>query len=146
MTVVPYLFFEGNCEKALEFYRTALGAEIGVVMRYDAAPQDGPAQPDCPIPPPDKIMHAEFKLRGTSIFASDGGASGKPEFKGFALNILAKDPDDAKRLFDALAEGGKIMMPFGPTFFSPAFGMASDKFGMSWMVFVPMAEQGCVAS
>ncbi len=142
MTVAPYLFFEGNCEKALEFYRTALGAEIGMVMRYDAAPKGGPEQPGCPAPPPDKIMHAEFKLRDTTIFASDGGASGKPEFKGVALNILAKDPDDAKRLFDALAEGGKIMMPFGPTFFSPAFGMASDKFGMNWMIYVPMPMPG----
>jgi len=142
MTVVPYLFFEGNCEKALEFYRTALGAEIGMVMRYDAARQDGPAQPDCPMPPPDKIMHAEFKLRGTTIFASDGGANGKPEFKGFSLNILADDPSDAKHLFDVLANGGTIMMPFGPTFFSPAFGMTSDKFGMNWMIYVPMPGQG----
>ncbi len=142
MTVVPYLFFEGNCEKALEFYRTALGAEIGMLMRYDVAPKGGPETPGCPMPPPDKIMHAEFKLRGTTIFASDGNASGKPEFKGFALNILAKDPDDARRLFDALADGGKIMMPFGPTFYSPAFGMTSDKFGMNWMVYVPMPGQG----
>jgi PhnB protein len=142
MTVAPYLFFEGNCEKALEFYRAALGAEIGLVMRYDAAPKGGPEQKDCPMPPPDKIMHAEFKLRDTTIYASDGGASGKPEFKGFALNILAKDPEDAKRLFDVLAEGGKIMMPFGPTFFSPAFGMASDKFGMNWMIYVPMPMPG----
>jgi len=142
MTVAPYLFFEGNCEKALEFYRAALGAEIGMVMRYDAAPKGGPEQPGCPTPPPDKIMHAEFKLRDTTIFASDGGASGKPEFKGFALNILAKDPDDAKKLFDALADGGKIMMPFGPTFFSPAFGMTSDKFGMNWMIYVPMPMPG----
>ena len=134
MPIQPYLMFDGRCEEALDFYKRALGAEVPMVMRWK----------DCPVPPmegtppmpPDAIMHARFKVGETTVMASDGRCQGKPEFQGFALNITATDEADAARLFNALADGGQIQMPLGKTFFSPAFGMVADKFGVPWMVYV----------
>src|SRR4051812_6675983 len=129
MQVQPYLFFEGRCEEAIEFYRKALGAEVDVVMRYKEAP---------PAPgmkmPPEKVMHAAFKVGDTRVLASDGNCSGKPSFQGFSLTVGARDDADAKRLFNALAEGGKVTQPLTKTFFSSSFGMLRDKFGLGWMV------------
>ncbi len=142
MSVVPYLCFEGSCAEALGFYRDALGAEIGVIMRYSDAPPGGGAPPDCPTPPADKVMHAQFTLAGTLVMASDGMASGKREFKGIALNLMVETPEQAKRYFDALAPGGKVQMKLGPTFYSSAFAMVEDKFGVGWMIYTPMPGQG----
>ncbi|MGG5818190.1 VOC family protein [Falsiroseomonas sp. HW251] len=135
MHTVPYLFFEGRCEEALAFYGQALGAETRAMMRYRDSPE--PAQ----VPPgnDDKVMHGEFKVGETVIFCSDGMCSGKTAFGGFGLALAAKDAAEAGRLFAALSDGGEVRMPLSPTFFSPAFGMVSDRFGVMWMV---MAGQG----
>jgi PhnB protein len=135
MHALPYLFFEGSCEEALAFYGQALGAETRALMRYRESPQ--PAQ----VPPgnDDKVMHAEFKVGETVIFCSDGMCSGNAAFGGFGLALAAKDADEAARLFSALSDGGEVRMPMSPTFFSPAFGMVADRFGVMWMV---MAGQG----
>jgi len=128
-----YLFFEGRTEEALEFYRKALGAETQMLMRYKESPE--PTQcPDGSTPPGDKVMHSAFKVADTMVMASDGLCSGKPAFSGFSLSFPAKDEADAKRRFNALAEGGKVQMPVEETFFAKAFGMVTDKFGVPWMV------------
>ena len=136
MQVQSYLFFDGRCEEALEFYRSALGAKVTMLMRYKESPD--PVPPGMCAPNSDeKVMHSEFTIGDTKLMASDGYAGGKPEFKGFSLSLDAKDDADAKRLFDTLAEGGTVQMPLGKTFFASSFGMVADRFGMAWMVIVP---------
>ena len=132
MQVQPYVFFEGRCQEALEFYRRALGAEVMAMMRYKESPDPGMIQPGTE----DKVMHAAFKVGETTVFASDGRASGQPSFQGFALSLTVRDEREADRLFAALVDGGQVIMPLMATFFSPRFGMTSDRFGVSWMVYV----------
>ena len=86
------------------------------------------------MPPPDKVMHASFSIGDTTLMASDGMVSGKPDFKGISLSITAANDAEAKRLFNALSEGGQVQMPLGKTFFASSFGMVADRFGVSWMV------------
>ena len=135
MQLQAYLFFEGRCEEALEFYRKALGAELNMLMRN----QDSPEPPTPGMLPPgseNKVMHASFRIGETEVMASDGRCQGKPSFQGFSLCLTPADEAGAAKLFAALADGGQVMMPLGKTFFSPSFGMVADRFGVSWMVFV----------
>ena len=135
MQVQPYLFFDGRCEEALEFYGTALGAEAAMVMRWKDMPDPQPGM----IPPgnENKIMHASFRVGDTEVMASDGRCTGAPSFQGFALSLTPANEAEAQKLFAALADGGQIQMPLAKTFFSPCFGMVADRFGVSWMVYVP---------
>jgi len=132
MQVQPYLFFEGRCQEALEFYRRALGAEVTAMMRFKESPVPGMAQPGAE----DKIMHASFKVGETTVLASDGRCGGHPSFQGFALSLTVGSESEADRLFAALVDGGQVIMPLTTTFFSPRFGMTTDRFGVSWMVYV----------
>jgi PhnB protein len=136
--VQPYLFFDGRADEALEFYRSKLGAEVLMLMRFRESPEPMPGG----SPPGDKVMHATFRIGETKIMASDGQCAGKASFQGFSLALNAPDEPAAKRLFDALADGGQVQMPLAKTFFSPAFGMVADRFGVSWMVVVqaPMPQ------
>lgn len=135
MHVQPYLFFDGRCEEALAFYRTALGAEVTALLRFKDSPE--PPQPGMVLPDAeDKVMHASFRLGDTTVMASDGNCRGQPSFQGFSLTLSVSDPEEAKRLFVGLAEGGQVQMPLSETFFSPSFGMVADRFGVSWMVIV----------
>jgi len=132
--IQPYLFFGGRCEEALEFYRTALGAEVAFVMRY----KDSPApMPPGSIPPgfEDKVMHATFSIGGSTLMASDGNEEGN-KFDGFSLSLACPTPAEAESAFAALAVGGQVGMPLGKTFWSPCFGMLTDRFGIGWMVTV----------
>ena len=138
MQIQPYLFFEGRCEEALEFYKKALGAKVEMLMRYKECPE--PPPPGSPPIAGDKVMHACVRIGEATVMASDGFASGKPNFQGFSLSLDARDEAHAKRLFGALAEGGEVRTPLGKTFFSPAFGMVADRFGVGWMVIVPPAK------
>lgn len=135
--VQPYLFFEGRCEEAIEYYRKALDAKVERVMRYKESPQ--PPMPGHQVPG-DKVMHASFRIGETQVLASDGFANGKPKFEGFSLTITARDDAHAKRLFGALADGGKVTQPLTKTFFATSFGMVTDKFGMNWMVVAGQPE------
>ena len=90
----------------------------------------------------DKIMHAAFRLGDTTVMASDGRCSGRPEFKGVTLSITTESEDEARRMFEALSDGGQPFMPLQQTFFSPAFGMAQDRFGLNWMVMCSHEGQG----
>ena len=131
-TVQPYLFFDGRCEEAIEFYRTALGAEVIMLSRFKDSPDPSMCAPETE----DKIMHASFRIGDTSLMASDGRCQGKSKFEGFSLSLTVRDEAEAERLFASLADGGQVQMPLAKTFFSPRFGMVADRFGVSWMVFV----------
>ena len=134
--VQPYLFFDGKCEEALDFYKSALGAKVEMMMRFKDSPE--PVPPGmCPPGSENKVMHAAFHIGNTLVMASDGMAGGKPEFKGFSLSVNAKDEAEADKVFGALGKGGKVEVPLAKTFFSPRFGMVTDKFGVGWMVIVP---------
>ncbi len=132
LVVQPYLFFDNRCEEALEFYHKALGAEVTALMRF----KDSPEPTGCPPGSENKVMHASFRIGDTTIMASDGRCSGKPTFDGFSLTISTGSEAEANRLFTALTDGGQVQMPLTKTFFSPAFGMVADRFGVSWMVLV----------
>lgn len=136
MQVQPYLFFDGRAEEALDFYRSKLGAEVGTLMRFKESPEPMPGG----APPGEKIMHAEFRIGDTTVMASDGNCAGRPAFQGFSLALSASDETEAKRLFAALSDGGQVQQPLIKTFFSPAFGMVADRFGVGWMVVV--SQQG----
>ena len=132
--IQSYLFFDGKCEEAIEFYKKALGAELNMLMRYKDSPE--PPPPGCGPVDSNKVMHAQFRIGDTVVMASDGRATGNPDFKGFALALTVKTEAEAEKAFDALANGGKVEAPLTKTFFSPRFGMVADKFGVFWMVLV----------
>ncbi len=136
--IQPYLFFNGRCEEALAFYTSALGAEVEMIMRFREAP-DSPPPGTVPDGWEDKIMHASFRIGGSLVMASDGCESA-PAFSGFSLSLSASTPDEADGLFAALAEGGNVTMPLGETFWSPRFGMLTDRFGLGWMIGVEPEE------
>jgi PhnB protein len=131
--VQPYLFFGGRCEEAIEFYRTALGAEVQMLTRYKESPEQQRPVPSCFN---DKVMHASFRIGETTVMASDGMCDGKPNFDGFSLSITVPDEAEADRVFAALGEGGLVTMPLEKTFWAPKFGMLADRFGVGWMVSV----------
>jgi|SRR5687768_4992234 PhnB protein len=131
MQVQSYLIFNGRCEEAIEFYKKALGAKVEMMMRFKEAPEG-----QCAPGSEDKIMHSSFRIGDTTVMASDGMMQGKPEFKGISLTLNPKTEAEAERLFGSLSEGGQVQQPLIKTFFSPKFGVLSDKFGVSWMVVV----------
>jgi PhnB protein len=138
MQVQPYLFFDGRCEEALEFYRKTLGAEVKMMMRFKESPEPAAAAAGCGPASGESIMHACFQIGDTEVMASDGMAAGKPEFKGFSLSLTAPTDAEAQRLFKALGDGGQVQMPMAKTFFASSFGMVADRFGVSWMVIKPL--------
>ena len=134
--VQPYLFFGGRCDEALEFYRTAIGAELEMLMRYKDSPE--------PAPPgmlaegfEDKVMHASFRVGATTLMASDGCSQDDGKFSGFTLSLTLPGESEAQRVFAALSDGGTVKMPLGKTFWSPCFGMLTDRFGLGWMITLP---------
>lgn len=133
--IQPYLFFNGRCEEAVDFYRKALGAEVEMMMRFKESPE--PPQPGM-VPPgfENKIMHTSFRIGQTTVMASDGCSEGKPNLQGFSLSLSVSSEAEADRVFAALADGGEVRMPLTKTFWSPRFGMVADRFGVGWMIIV----------
>jgi len=133
--IQPYLMFGGRCEEALEFYTKTLGAKVEMLMRFSESPDP---VPEGMLAPgfENKVMHSSFQVGESVIMASDGCDS-TSKFDGFSLSITVPDEVEANRVFAALGEGGKVNMPLGKTFWSPCFGMLTDRFGMDWMVIVP---------
>ncbi len=132
--VQPYLFFGGRCEEALAFYRSAVGAEVDMMMYFKDSPTPVPSdvlQPGFE----GKVMHSAFRIGSTTLMASDGCEEGA-RFGGFSLSLAVATEDEAKRAFAALADGGKITMALDKTFWSPCYGMLTDRFGIGWMVSV----------
>lgn len=133
--ITPYIFFAGRCAEALEFYKSVLDAKIGEVHLFKNMPD--------PLPEGmvresfgEKIMHAEFWIRDSFIMASDG-CSNQTKFSGFALSLAVSTKEDADKIFTSLSSEGKVNMPLGKTFYSPYFGMVTDKFGIDWMLIIP---------
>lgn len=126
-----YLFFDGNCAEAMRFYERTLGGKIEMSMTYGESPD--PAQ--CPPGSRERIMHASLLLDGRRLMASDTPAGqGAKGMQGFALSLSYPTAEDARRIFDALSDGGQAVMPFGKTFWAEGFGMVTDRFGTPWMV------------
>ncbi len=141
MLAQPYLNFDGRCEEALDFYRSALGAEVTMLMRFKDNPDvkgnpDGCAPGMVPPGAENKIMHTSFRIGDTTVMASDVQCGGKPNFQGISLALSVPNDAEAKRRFAALGDGGQVQMPLTKTFFSSSFGMVADRFGVSWMVIV----------
>lgn len=132
MQVQPYLFFDGRCEEAAEFYRRAIGAEVVSLVRFKDSPDRTMVAPGSE----DKIMHMSLRFGDTIVFASDGRCQGQTNFQGFSLSLTVSSEAEADRLFAPLADGGQVQMPLTKTFFSPRFGMVADRFGVSWMIYV----------
>lgn len=130
MQVQPYLFLDGRCEDAIEFYKKAIGAEVGMLMRW----KDSPDKSMCTPANENKVMHGTIRVGDTTMMVSDGRNTGAPKFDGFALSLDAKTDAEAQTLFKALSDGGEMTMPMGPTFFATSFGMVRDRFGVHWMV------------
>jgi PhnB protein len=130
--IQPYLFFNGRCEEAIQFYQKAIGAEVEMMLRFKESPEPPPPG----MTPPgweNKIMHSSIRIGETVVMASDGCGESNG-FEGFSLSITVPSEADADRVFAALAEAGQVTMPLGKTFWSPRFGMLQDKFGVGWMV------------
>ncbi len=138
--IQPYLFFNGSCEQAVEFYRKSLGAEVEMMMRYKDSPEPPPPG-RIPAGFENKIMHTSFRVGQTTVMASDGCSAEKPNFQGFSLSLSVPSASEADRVFAALAKGGQVRMPLTKTFWSPRFGMVTDRFGIAWMISVVPAEQ-----
>jgi len=134
--VQPYLFFNGRCEEAVEFYKTALGAQVLFMMRHKESPEKPPPG-QVPAGFENKIMHTSFQVGDTTVMASDGCSTDKPKFEGFSLSVSVPNEKEAERVFGELSKGGQVQMPLAKTFWSPRFGMVEDKFGVGWMVSVP---------
>ncbi len=139
--VEPYLCFDGRCAEALEFYKTALDAQVEMVMRFKDAPEQcgGDNGPTTILA--DKVMHSSMRIGDSVVMATDGcgdtAYSGKPSFTGTSLSLAVPTEALADRYFGALAAGGNIVMPMDKTFFAKKFGVVADKFGVNWMVIVP---------
>ncbi|MFZ2008302.1 MAG: VOC family protein [Stellaceae bacterium] len=132
MPVQPYLFFNGSCDEAIEFYQKTLGAEVMMLMRFKQMPDQSMVKPETA----EKVMHARVRIGDAIVLMSDGMCQGDAKFDGFSLTLSLATAEEVDRRFNALAEGGQVRMPLDKTFFSPRFGMLTDKFGVGWIVLV----------
>jgi len=139
MNVEPYLYFDGCCEEALNFYRDAIGAKINAMLRFSDSPEPCPGE--MPAGYEKKVMHACFNIGDSVVMASDGNCKGQAKFEGISLTLNCKDDAEAERMFAALGAGGQVQMPMTETFFATKFGMVADKFGVSWMVIKAKPKQ-----
>jgi len=130
MLLQPYLFFDGHCEEAAQFYEKAVGAKVGRLIRFKDSPD--PSLGGCTDS--NKVMHMTLQIGDQMIMASDGQCQGSQKYEGFALSLTVESEAEADRRFSALAEGGQVSQPLIKTFFSPRFGMVTDRFGVSWMI------------
>ena len=132
MVVQPYLYFHGRCDEALAFYEQALGAQVTFKMRNKEAPTEFAAEGEAG----ERIMHASFKVGQTTLMATDGMPNDNtpPVYSGFSISISLDSVAKGEKIFDALAQGGEVRMPWQSTFWAKGFGMVTDKFGVHWMV------------
>ncbi|HEU0121286.1 MAG TPA: glyoxalase/bleomycin resistance/extradiol dioxygenase family protein [Bryobacteraceae bacterium] len=128
LTVEPYIFYKGNCREAMEFYKSAVGAEILFSQTVGESPMSGMSDPN-------NIMHATIKIGNSTLMMSDNCEPGDvPTGTQISLAIGLRDTAKAKEIFDNLAEGGSITMPLEKTFWAESFGMLTDKFGVKWLI------------
>lgn len=134
--VNPYLNFEGNCEEAFNFYKSIFGGEFGYMGRFgEMPPQEGVTMPE---EMKNKIMHVSLPMgNGSMLMGSDTGGEWAPSLKvgnNISLSLNATSKEEADRIFNALAEGGKVTMAMNQTFWGDYFGMCEDRFGINWMM------------
>ena len=130
MKLVPYLNFDGTCREAFRFYQGCLGGKIAFEQTYGETPAKSEVPPDFV----DKLVHIRLEAPGIVLLGSDAPPSFYAPAQGTALTVLVEDTDSGKRIFEQLMQGGKVVMPFGRTFWSPGYGMGIDRFGKPWMV------------
>lgn len=133
MPVITTLSFDGRTEDAINFYRESLGAEIVFLMRFRESPDQSHTKPGME----DLIFHATFRIDGTELMASDvghGDLDSAARFRGFALALRLNSTDRARRVFDALADGGEILIPLAESAFTFLYGIVMDRFGITWKI------------
>ena len=130
MQVTPYLNFNGQCKEAFEFYEKVLGGKIGSMMTYGGSPMGGEMPPEMN----DRVMHAHMLIGDQVLMASDSPPEYYQKPQGLFVSLHFKDEAEGKRIFDDLAEGGNVTMPFEKTFWASGFGMLTDRYGIPWMV------------
>lgn len=130
MKIITYLNFDGTTEEAFRFYERALGGKIVAMIPHAGTPAESFIAPEHAH----RIMHARLEVGDQTLMASDTQPNNSPKPQGFAVSINVKDPDEATRIFTALSEGASITMPIQETFWSPRFGMLTDRFGIPWML------------
>lgn len=127
----PYLNFNGNCREAMEFYRSVFGGKIETMMTFGESPMGA----DVPEGERNAILHASLKVGDEWLLASDAPPSmGYQAPQGLAVTVALEDAAEGKRIFDQLAAGGTVTMPFDKTFWADGFGMCTDRYGIPWMV------------
>jgi PhnB protein len=133
MTFTPYLSFNGRCDEAIAFYTRAMGAKVRMLMRFSDSPE--PPPPGC-LPPgfENKVMHAELRIGDARLMCTDGPGAPEAGFRNVSIAVEVEDEQQVRRMFDALADGGQVTMPPGRTFWSPCFGMLTDRYGLGWMI------------
>lgn len=135
-TVNAYLTFNGNCEEVFLFYKSVFGGEFEYIGKFKDMPQEDGNKMDPAMA--EKIMHVSLPIsKETCLMGSDTGGEWATHFKqgnNFSVSITAESKDEANRLFNGLAAGGKVTMPLADTFWGDYFGMWTDKFGINWMM------------
>ncbi|MGY6709141.1 MAG: VOC family protein [Rhizobiaceae bacterium] len=143
MKFVPYLNFKGDCREAFEFYAHVLDGKITGIFTFGEAPGGSGVDPAWN----DKIMNAHMMFGEQELMGCDAPPHlGDATMNGFTISIQLDDEERANRIFDAFAEGGSIVMPYGPTFWAKQFGMVTDRFGTPWMINCGMIAQEEVAA
>ena len=130
MQMNPYLSFKGDCEAAFKFYEQCLGAQLGAIFHYAGSPMADQAPADWS----DKVMHGNLTIGGQALMGADVAPDQYEEPKGFSLSLQIKNAADAERIFNALADGGRVVMPLEKTFWATLFGMVVDRFGIPWLI------------
>lgn len=129
MQISPYLNFAGNCREAFTFYHQVLGGNLDL-MTFGDSPMAGQMPPGSE----DQVIHCALTIDGQMLMASDCGPEQYEKASGTWVTLGVNSTDEAKRIWEAFTEGGQVVMPLEPTFWSPAFGMVRDRFGIPWMI------------
>lgn len=130
MNLEPYLFFDGTCEEALRFYAAVFGGEIVGLMRFEGTPMAEEMPPEAR----DRVMHATLRSPAANFMAADSNRAVDGDAGRIALSLASNDPDEGKRIFDALSAGGVVSMPYGKMFWGAMFGSFTDRYGIDWMI------------
>jgi PhnB protein len=130
MKMNPYLTFDGQCEEAFKFYADVLHGKIDAIMPFKGTP----AEEHMPAESRDKVMHASLTFEGGVLMGTDAPPAYRKPMQGMSVSLQLTDPQEAERLFTALAEGGTVTMPMEETFWALRFGAVTDRFGTPWMI------------
>lgn len=130
MQMHPYLSFQGNCEAAFQFYAQSLGGKLGSIFRYAGTP----LAEQVPADWQEKIMHGSVTVGGQVLMGADVAPGSYEEPKGFSLSLQIQGAAEAERVFHALAQNGRVVLPLEKTFWAVRFGMVVDRFGVPWLI------------